>query len=124
MSSSCRAAFPDPVLAEAERAAATAWPREGRLDLRDLPFLTIDPPGSMDLDQAMLLERSGDGFTVRYAIADVAAVCLPAAPSSRRRGCAARPSTARTSASRCTRRPSARVPQACCLTRNGPRWCT
>ena len=28
----------------------------------------------MDLDQAMLLERSGDGYTVRYAIADVAAV--------------------------------------------------
>ena len=70
-------AFPDPVLAEAERAAATPWPREGRLDLRDMPFLTIDPPGSMDLDQAMLLERSGDRFTVRYAIADVAAV-LPA----------------------------------------------
>ncbi|HVI37054.1 MAG TPA: hypothetical protein VM684_12555, partial [Gaiellales bacterium] len=47
-------AFPDPVLAEAERAAAAAWPRERRLDLRDLPLLTIDPPGSMDLDQAML----------------------------------------------------------------------
>src|SRR5439155_22286789 len=41
---------------------------------RGLPFLTIDPPGSMDLDQAMLLARSGDGYTVRYAIADVAAV--------------------------------------------------
>ena len=67
-------AFPEPVLAEAERAAATAWPRERRVDLRDLPFLTIDPPGSMDLDQAMLLARSGDGYTVRYAIADVAAV--------------------------------------------------
>ena len=90
MSSSCRAAFPDPVLAEAERAAATPWPREGRLDLRDLPFLTIDPPGSMDLDQAMLLERSGDGYTVRYAIADVAAV---RARGRRRRagGVAARP---------------------------------
>ena len=67
-------AFPDAVLAEAERAAATAWPRERRVDLRDLPFVTIDPPGSMDLDQAMLLARSGDGYTVRYAIADVAAV--------------------------------------------------
>ena len=28
----------------------------------------------MDLDQAMLLERRGDGFRVRYAIADVSAV--------------------------------------------------
>jgi exoribonuclease R len=67
-------AFPAAALAEAESAAAAARPRNGRLDLRDQPFVTIDPPGSMDLDQAMLLERHGDGFLVRYAIADVAAI--------------------------------------------------
>ncbi|MDX6495715.1 MAG: hypothetical protein QOE17_1701 [Gaiellales bacterium] len=65
--------FPEDVLARAEGAAAGAWTREGRNDLRDLRFVTIDPPGSMDLDQAMLLERSGDGYLVRYAIADVSA---------------------------------------------------
>ena len=66
--------FPDEVLVEAERAAAADWPRDGRVDLRDREFVTIDPPGSMDLDQAMLLERDGDGFAVNYAIADVSAI--------------------------------------------------
>lgn len=67
-------AFPAAAVAEAESVAAIAWPRDGRSDMRDRPFVTIDPPGSMDLDQAMLLERHGDGFLVRYAIADVAAI--------------------------------------------------
>ena len=66
--------FPADALAEAERAASTAWARTGRTDLRDRPFVTIDPPGSMDLDQAMLLERRGDGYAVHYAIADVGAI--------------------------------------------------
>ena len=43
---------------------------------------------------------------------------------SRRPGCAARPSTARTSGSRSIRPPSARAPPACCLTRSARRWCT
>ena len=81
--------FPEPVLAEAERAAATAWPRERRLDLRDLPFVTIDPPGSMDLDQAMLLERSGDGYRCATRSPTWRPSCLRAVPSSR--GLAARP---------------------------------
>ena len=57
-------AFPPEALAEAE-AAATSWAQDGpaRLladgarDARDLDLVTIDPPGSMDLDQAVLLER-------------------------------------------------------------------
>ena len=50
----------------------------------------------MDLDQAMHLERLGNGYRVRYAIADVGAV-VPAGGGSRpRRGSAARPCTART----------------------------
>ncbi|HEV7173013.1 MAG TPA: RNB domain-containing ribonuclease [Pedococcus sp.] len=63
--------FPAPVLAEAERAAAS--PTLPERDETDVPFLTIDPPGSMDLDQAMHLSRDGDGYRVRYAIADVPA---------------------------------------------------
>ncbi len=45
--------------------------------MTDLPFLTIDPIGSMDLDQAMHISRLGDGYRVRYAIADVSAFVRP-----------------------------------------------
>jgi len=67
--------FPADVLAEAERAAA--HPRMPELDLTDVPFLTIDPVGSTDLDQALALSTSGDGYRVQYAIADVAAFVVP-----------------------------------------------
>ena len=63
--------FPEAVLAEAQRAAAS--PELPDRDETDVPFLTIDPPGSMDLDQAMHLSRDGEGYRVRYAIADVPA---------------------------------------------------
>ena len=46
-------------------------------DATDLPFVTIDPPGSRDLDQAMYLQRDGSGYVVHYAIADVAAFVAP-----------------------------------------------
>ena len=51
--------------------------------------MTVDPPGSTDLDQAMHLERRGDGFGVDYAIADVPAFVAPGGPvdaEARRRG--------------------------------------
>jgi exoribonuclease R len=67
--------FPAEVMAEAEQAARS--PRLPADDLTDLPFLTIDPPGSTDLDQAMLITRRNSGFRVRYAIADVAAFVSP-----------------------------------------------
>jgi exoribonuclease R len=54
-------------------AQAAAAPRMPDLDRTDLELLTIDPPGSRDLDQALHLTRSADGFVVSYAIADVAA---------------------------------------------------
>ncbi len=70
-------AFPPDVLAAADAAAGTG-PQTvtGRLR-NDLPFVTIDPPGSRDLDQAMYLERRGDGHRVSYAIADVGAFVSP-----------------------------------------------
>ena len=49
--------FPDEVEREAEAAAAARPSGEGRTDLTGVEFVTIDPPGSMDLDQAMHLER-------------------------------------------------------------------
>ncbi|GAA3227455.1 RNB domain-containing ribonuclease [Pseudonocardia petroleophila] len=68
--------FPPEVLAEAARAAARP-PSPGRLDATDLPLVTIDPPGSKDLDQAVGVSRDGDGFRVHYAIADLGAVVEP-----------------------------------------------
>lgn len=75
--------FPDAVLAAAEQAARR--PRLPDRDLTDIGFVTIDPPGSMDLDQAMHIERRlvdgrPAGYRVRYAIADVAAFVAPGDP--------------------------------------------
>jgi exoribonuclease R len=58
-------------------------------DLLDIPFVTIDPEGATDLDQALHLERSGDGYRVFYAIADVPAFVAPGGAidaEARRRG--------------------------------------
>ncbi|MEC3981934.1 RNB domain-containing ribonuclease [Amycolatopsis sp. H20-H5] len=82
--------FGPDVLAEAE--AAVVDPLEsagGREDATDLPLVTIDPPGAKDLDQAMFIERAGDGFRVHYAIADLAAFVPPGGAldkEARRRG--------------------------------------
>ncbi len=65
---------------EAAAAYAAAHPRLPELDRTDLEFITIDPPGSMDLDQAMCLLRTASGFRVHYAIADVAAFVSPGDP--------------------------------------------
>jgi exoribonuclease R len=67
-----RTGFPDEVQRAAEE-AATRDPASapGRVDRTDIPFVTVDPPGSRDLDQALRIERAGDGFRVWYAIADV-----------------------------------------------------
>ena len=67
--------FPDAVEREArEVVASVALPD---LDLTEVPFVTIDPPGATDLDQALHIERIEDGYLVRYAIADVPAFVPP-----------------------------------------------
>ena len=63
---------------EAVAAKAAAAPRLPDLDRTELALVTIDPPGAMDLDQALHVERRGDGYRVHYAIADVAAFVAPA----------------------------------------------
>jgi exoribonuclease R len=72
------AGFPAEVLQAAENAAAS--PRLPEIDRTDISLLTIDPEGSMDLDQALHIERAGSGFLVHYAIADVAAFVQPGDP--------------------------------------------
>ncbi len=72
--------------ADVEAAAAASvdrGPHPVEHDLTHLEFLTVDPPGAMDLDQAMHLARDGDGFVVHYAIADVMAYVAPGDPVDR-----------------------------------------
>ncbi|HEY0037738.1 MAG TPA: ribonuclease catalytic domain-containing protein, partial [Longimicrobium sp.] len=68
-----RAEFPREVTeAAAEAAKRVVSPGNGREDRRDLPLVTIDPPGSRDLDQAVGIHAEPDGgFRLWYAIADV-----------------------------------------------------
>ncbi|HEY4993631.1 MAG TPA: RNB domain-containing ribonuclease [Nakamurella sp.] len=65
--------YPADAVEEAESAAGD--PPTGAAS--DIPFVTVDPAGSMDLDQAVQLERAGDGYLVRYAIADVSSFVSP-----------------------------------------------
>ncbi|MFJ3668195.1 RNB domain-containing ribonuclease [Streptomyces sp. NPDC090106] len=64
--------YPPEALAEAARPPALP-----SYDATGIPLFTIDPPASVDLDQAMHLSRRGHGYRVRYAIADVAAFVVP-----------------------------------------------
>ncbi|MFJ6418313.1 RNB domain-containing ribonuclease [Paeniglutamicibacter sp. NPDC091659] len=64
-----RTDFPSAVLEEAARAISNfEFPPTDR---RDIEFVTIDPAESTDLDQAVHLSRTADGYLVHYAIADV-----------------------------------------------------
>ncbi len=67
--------YPPAAVAQA-RAASDRYASE-RENRTDLAFVTIDPPDSLDLDQALHLERTHDGFVLHYAIADVGAVVEP-----------------------------------------------
>ncbi len=67
--------FDAAALAAAERAV-----REVVAPTRDetaLDFVTLDPAGSTDLDQAFHIEELAGGYRVRYAIADVPAFVAP-----------------------------------------------
>ena len=59
-------------------------PGPDRVDATDVELVTIDPPGSKDLDQAVGVTRRGDGFRVHYAIADLGAVVVPGGAAGRR----------------------------------------
>ncbi|MEU7475847.1 RNB domain-containing ribonuclease [Lentzea sp. NPDC042327] len=70
-----RPVFPAAALAEAQEVVAR--PVGDRLDLTSIPFVTIDPPGAKDLDQALCLDRTSSGFVVHYAIADLGLFVTP-----------------------------------------------
>lgn len=61
--------FPPKV--EEAASAAAAKPASGHVDRTALPFVTLDPTSSTDLDQAFSIERLGADLILHYAIADV-----------------------------------------------------
>jgi VacB/RNase II family 3'-5' exoribonuclease len=79
-----------PMEAEMEAREAERTPLDGSyVDARAIEFVTIDPEGSVDLDQAFHAERKGTTYVVHYAIADVAAFVSPGSAldrEARRRG--------------------------------------
>jgi exoribonuclease R len=62
--------FPPAALAEAETAVQRAPTQH--VDRTDMPFVTLDPASSTDLDQAFAIDRDGQDLLLHYAIADVA----------------------------------------------------
>jgi len=61
-----------------------------RVDLRAVKLVTIDPPHAKDFDDAVFVERAGNGFRLLVSIADVAALVEPGSQIEReayRRGC-------------------------------------
>lgn len=67
--------FPAEVDAEAQAVAAEQPLPDA--DRTDVEFVTLDPAGSTDLDQAFAIEPDGPGWRVLYAIADVPAYVRP-----------------------------------------------
>ncbi|MCE9648749.1 MAG: ribonuclease R [Parvibaculum sp.] len=79
--------FPQNVVDEAERAKPAAL-EDGRVDLRRIPLVTIDPPDARDHDDAVWAEADADpankgGFNAIVAIADVAFYVRPNSPLDR-----------------------------------------
>jgi ribonuclease R len=68
-----RPRFPDEVEQEVRRLEEEPGiDDETLVDWTDLPFVTIDGPTALDLDQAVHVERIGASFVIRYALADAA----------------------------------------------------
>jgi ribonuclease R len=78
--------FPEPVLEQVAKLAPGLRPQdlEGRLDLRDRPFLTIDPATARDHDDAVCVEPLPAGASRLWvAIADVAHYVAAGSPLDR-----------------------------------------
>ena len=73
--------FPGDVVALADR--ATVPPLGGRVDLRDIPLVTIDGDDARDFDDAVFAEADGAGWRLLIAIADVAHYVRPGDPIDR-----------------------------------------
>ena len=76
------AEFPEAVRAQCETIpnALRGSDYEGRLDLRHLPFVTIDGITARDFDDAVYAEKRGENYRLYVAIADVAHYVQPDSP--------------------------------------------
>ncbi len=74
--------WPEAVLRQIEKLGAEV-PEEAkanRVDLRDMPLVTIDGEDARDFDDAVYCEPLGDGWRLVVAIADVSAYVEPGTP--------------------------------------------
>ncbi|TCP10808.1 RNAse R [Crenobacter luteus] len=71
--------FPDEVQKLAKKIPQKVRKKDikGRVDLRDLPLVTIDGETARDFDDAVYAEKSGKGFRLVVAIADVSHYVQP-----------------------------------------------
>lgn len=71
--------WPDAVEDEADSLGATVRPedKKHRVDMRKLPFVTIDGEDARDFDDAVYVERDGKGWKLCVAIADVSHYVKP-----------------------------------------------
>ena len=79
--------FPEAAVKEAEKAKAA--PLAKRIDLRDVPLITIDGADARDFDDAVFAEPAEHGYRLIVAIADVAYYVKPGSAldiSARERG--------------------------------------
>jgi ribonuclease R len=74
--------WPDDVEAEAKAIdpEVRAADAKGRVDLRELPLVTIDGTDARDFDDAVYAEKTRSGFRLVVAIADVSAYVKPDKP--------------------------------------------
>src|SRR5450755_993657 len=83
---------PEGAIREAEAMAVRLLPlnMEGRVDLRSVPLPTIDPEDARDHDDAVWVEKLGEGFRAWIAIADMSEYVQPGSELDKealRRGC-------------------------------------
>ncbi|MCM2282775.1 MAG: ribonuclease R, partial [Bdellovibrionaceae bacterium] len=71
--------FSKEAVADARKYGKTVTEKEskGRVDLRDLPLITIDGATARDFDDAVYVEQSDDGFKLWVSIADVSHYVRP-----------------------------------------------
>ncbi len=77
--------WPDAVQAQAEALTESVIDTlaEGREDRTDQPYVTIDSPGTQDMDDALMAVPNATGWTLSIAIADPTAVIAPDSPAER-----------------------------------------
>lgn len=76
-------AFPEAVVQQADALSeeSLAAQADGREDRRDQPYVTIDSPGTQDMDDALLAIPNATGWRLSVAIADPTAVIPPDSPA-------------------------------------------